>query len=351
MSGFVNNSNAVESGRYAVWACVLLSLLFSDAPGAQGNAVKSSRFALGTSVTVILDTGDIAKQEVIFDAVFNEIDRLERLLSSYRYDSQLSQLNRNGSIACETGELKEVINESRRFSMISKGAFDVTVKPITDLMHICHLHKRRRPTDEEMRRAFNLVGFQGIKFGKGKIVLQKRGMGVTLDGIAKGYIIDRAIEILVRNGISRALVNVGGDIRVIGERALNEPWKVALQHPRDDESYIAVVELKNQAIATSGDYTQYFFSDRSAHHIVDPRTGLSAVGLISATVVADRAIDADALATSVFVLGQVEGIELVERLPRTEALIITEARRIHTSSGFGEFAYVPSNSSIVRQPK
>ena len=351
MGFFAGNSNIVPLNSRTSCAGMLLSLLLFGAPEAQGRQVKVSRLALGTSVSVILGTDDVGKQEVIIDAVFNEIARLEGLLSGYKHDSQVSHLNRNGSITGEIEELKEVLNEGRRFSIISKGAFDVTVKPITDLLRICHMHERRRPTDEEMKSAFNLVGFQGIKIKKREIVLEKPGMGVTLDGIGKGYIIDRAIEVLVRYGIPRALVNAGGDIRVIGERAFNEPWKVALQHPRDEESYIAVVKLKNQAIATSGDYTQYFFSDRRTHHIVDPRTGLSAVGLISATVVADRAIDADALATSVFVLGQVEGIELVERLPRTEALIITKTREILTSSGFGKVAHIPLALGAVGQLK
>ena len=348
---FEGNSITVRLNRRPACAGLLLSLLMFDAASAHGNAVEASRFALGTSVTVTLDTGKIAQQEVVIDAVFNEIDRLEGLLSVYKHDSQVSHLSRNGSITGEIEELKEVLNEGRRFSIISKGAFDVTVKPILDLLRICHMHERRRPTEKEMKSALNLVGFQGIRITKREIVLEKPGMGVTLDGIGKGYIIDRAIEVLMQYGISRALVNAGGDIRVIGERAFNEPWKVALQHPRDEESYIAIVKLKNQAIATSGDYTQYFFSDRSTHHIVDPRTGLSAVGLISATIVTDRATDADALATTVMVLGQAEGVELVERLPRTEALIITKNREILTSSGFDEVAYIPPALGVVGQLK
>ena len=351
MGFFVENSNAVGMNRCAGWAGFLLSFLIFGAPIAQGHQVKVTRFALGTSVTVILVTEDIGQQEVIIDALFDEIDRLERLLSSYKYDSQVSYLNRNGSIAGEIEELKEVLNRSRRFSQLSDGAFDVTVKPILDLYHNSHLYERRRPTSEELARALKLVGYQGIRIDDQEITLEKIGMGVTLDGIAKGYIIDRAIEILVQNGISRAFVNAGGDIRVIGERALNVPWRVALQDPRDESNRIAIVHLKNKAIATSGDYTQYFSSDRRAHHIVDPRTGLSSVGLISATVVADQAMDADALATSVLVLGTTEGIEIIERLPHAEALIITDNREILTSSGFGNVAYLPSDLSVVHKLK
>lgn len=349
MGCFVGNSNTVRLSRCAGCVVILCSFLSFVTDEAQAHTVKITRFALGTSLTVTFDTDNIGQKEVIIDAVFGEVNRLECLFSTYKYDSHVSSLNRNGSIAGEIEELKEVLYESGRFFQLSNGAFDVTVKPLLDVFRSCYLRDRSRPTDEDIKRASSLVGYQGIKIGEREITLEKRGMGVTLDGIAKGYIIDRAIEILMEYGISRALVNAGGDIRVIGERTLNEPWKVALQHPGDEESFITVVKLKNQAIATSGDYTQYFFSDRSAHHIVDPRTGLSAVGLISATVVTDRAMDADALATSVMVLGQAEGIELIERLPHTEALIITENREIFTSSGFDKFAYIPSALGVVGQ--
>ena len=351
MGYFVGNSNAVGLSRCAGCAGLLFLLLLLESPIARGHQVKASRFALGTSITVILETDEIGQQDLIIDALFNEVDRLERLLSGYRDDSQVSYLNRNRSIAGKIRELKEVLNHSRRFSLLSNGAFDVTVKPILDLFHNCHLYERRRPTSEELEKAFKLVGYQGIVIDDQKIVLEKPGMGVTLDGIAKGYIIDQAIDVLVQHGVSRAFISAGGDIRALGEYTLNVPWRVALQDPRDENNLIAIVYLKNKAIATSGDYTQYFSSDRSAHHIVDPRSGVSAVGLISATVVADRAIDADALATSVFVLGPTDGIELIERVPNTEALLITESREILTSSGFGKFAYVPSDFSIVSKLK
>ncbi len=351
MGSIEENSSTVRLNSRTSCAIVLLSLLLFGTPEAQGRQVKVSRSALGTSVTIILSTDVIGKQEVIFDAVYNEIERLERLLSSYRYDSQLSHLNRNGAISGKIREFKEVLIESRRFSLLSNGAFDITVKPILDLLYNCHMYERRRPTFEELENAFKLVGYQGIRIHDQEIVLEKPGMGVTLDGIAKGYIIDKAIDVLLQFGISRAFVNAGGDVRVIGERARNVPWKVALQDPRGESERIAIVHLNNKAIATSGDYTQYFFSDRKAHHIVDPRTGVSAGGLMSATVVADRAMDADALATSVMVLGQAQGVELIERLPNTEALIITKNREIFTSSGFERVALIPSALGAVGQVK
>ena len=351
MGFFVGNSNTVRLNRRARCAGILLLLLSFGTPEVPGHEVEVSRFALGTTITLILETDDIGQQHVIIDAVYNEIERLERLLSSYRYDSQLSHLNRNGAISGKIREFKEILVESRRFSLLSNGAFDITVKPVLDLFYICHMYERRRPTGEELENAFKLVGYQGIRIHDQEIVLEKPGMGVTLDGIAKGYIIDKAINVLLQFGISRAFVNAGGDVRVIGERARNVPWKVALRDPRDESDCIAIVHLNNKAIATSGDYTQYFFSDRKAHHIVDPRTGLSAVGLISATIVTDRAMDADALATTVMVLGQAEGVELIERLPHTEALIVTKNREILKSSGFDEVAYIPPALGVVGQLK
>ena len=347
---FVAGLASVRLSRWVGCVVVLAVGLFHESPKVNARVVQETRFALGTSVTVMyIDKNK--KPEIVLEAAFSEIRRLERLLSTYRNDSQVTYLNRNGSITGELCDLKEVLRQSLRFSLLSNGAFDVTVKPLIDLYRTSDLKTRKRPTNEEIMNAIELVGHRGIMIDEHKIAFEKPGMGVNLDGIAKGYIIDRAIEVLLHNGITRAYVNAGGDIRVIGQRDHNDPWRVALQHPRHEDDFIAIVYLNDQAIATSGDYTLYFFSDRRLHHIVDPRTGLPTSGLISATVVTDRAMHADALATSVFVLGPVQGAELIEGLPKTEALMITDTREMLLSSGFEKFASISQCVNVADRSK
>jgi len=159
-----------------------------------------------------------------------------------------------------------------------------------------------------------------------------------LGGIAKGYAVDRAIEILKEKGIKNALVNAGGDMQTIGKKYGNMQWGIALANPRNTNEFITAFPISNKAIVTSGDYERFFDENKSFHHIVDPNTGYSATELISVTILADNAFDADAISTAVFVLGKEKGLDLIESLNNTEALIITNNKEIFTSSGLSHKA-------------
>jgi thiamine biosynthesis lipoprotein len=151
----------------------------------------------------------------------------------------------------------------------------------------------------------------------GCIQFRKAGMGITMAGVAKGYAVDKAIAALKRGNIRHALVNAGGDIRVIGGKTETVPWRIAIRDPRDKTRIVTDIELREQAIATSGTY-QRSFSD-----ILNPRIGRPSQGLLSSTIIAEKAIDADILSTCVFILGAERGIELLKRLDGVKALMIT----------------------------
>ena len=206
------------------------------------------------------------------------------------------------------------------------------MQPILDLYTHTFQELNRSPTDNEIKETLKTVGYENI-FIKNKYAELKPNTKITLGGIAKGYIIDKAIEVLKNNNINHALVNAGGDMRAIGNKG-KDNWQIALQNPRDKKDSITTIQLNNKAVATSGDYERYFDDNFKFHHIVDPRTGYSATELISVTILTDKAIDADALATSVFVLGKEKGLELIENLENTEGLIITSEKEIIKSSGF-----------------
>ncbi len=193
------------------------------------------------------------------------------------------------------------------------------------------------------------MNYENVFVDENQIQLTKPGMRVTLDGIAKGYIIDAAIRMLRAQGIYNALVNIGGDMRGVGVTTAGNPWKIALQHPRDPEVYLAVIHLADRAVATSGDYERYFLPDKRAHHIVDPKTGLSATSLISVTVVAEMAVDADALATAVFVMGPKNGLELIEISEGVEGLLVTKDREVLLSNGFHRLGTVAVPSQLSGQ--
>ena len=292
-----------------------------------------TRLMMGTSVSITVEsTSGRAIQATNF--AFEEIRRIERVLSTYRNDSDISRLNRDGRLSYPSLELREVISRALYFGVISQGAFDITVTPLLNLYRDCYQAQKRPPNDSEIETVLALVDYRSIVANKCQIILRKQGAQVTTDAIAKGYIIDRTIQVLQENGIKRALVNIGGDSRAIGLTSQGEPWSIALQNPRESSDYLAIIPLADCAVATSGDYERYYTPDMRVHHIIDPRTGRSATSLISVTVTADTAMDADAMATTVFVLGPEKGLDLVERMRGVESLLITRNREILQSKGF-----------------
>jgi len=162
-------------------------------------------------------------------------------------------------------------------------------------------------------------------------------MEITLGGIAKGYAVDEALEVLEGMDIKHALVNAGGDMATLGSKPEGEPWNVALVNPEDTSQSLATFTFWDKAIATSGNYERYFDPEKEAHHIINPKTGYSAKECISVTIIAENCMQADALATGVFVMGPDDGIKLVESLDDVECLIVDADRIIHRSSGLNKY--------------
>jgi len=292
---------------------------------------SETREEMGTLVSITLVEERGLSASAALEAAFAEFERIDRLMSTYRPESELSVLNRDGSI--EAGEdLLAVLNHALEFHRRSAGAFDVTVQPLLELYRSSYEDRGGPPFPAEIRRARALIDASRIGI-EGRRVSLPPGVRVTLDGIAKGYAIDRAIEVLAAMGVRQALVDAGGDVRALGRKG-GAPWRVALQNPRDARDHLVVIPLDERAVATSGDYRRYFDRDRRVHHILDPRSGESARALISVTVTAATALGADALATAVFVLGVEEGLALVEESAGVEAFLVTEEGEIVTSSGW-----------------
>ncbi len=194
-----------------------------------------------------------------------------------------------------------------------------------------------RPPREEVLRALALVGFRHVRVSDSEIAFEKAGMAVTLDGIAKGYIVDRAVEVLRKLGATRVLVNAGGDMASAGESLGGDAWRIGLQDPRVPDGSLGVLRLRGESVATSGDYMQYLTADMSLHHILDPRTGSSPAHTSGVSVVAPSAMAADALSTATLVLGPREGMELLNRLDGIEGMIVTKDQTVLRSRGLGRY--------------
>lgn len=286
------------------------------------------------TITVYSDKPETA--ETAIRSAFNEIKKVEFELNVYIDDSEISRLNRKKILESPSKDLELNIARSLYFSNLSGGAFDITVLPILDLYNRSFTDKNSVPSGEMIKKELKKVDYRRVIIKDREIKIGD-DQSITLGGIAKGYAVEKAVETLKRHNINMALIDAGGNIRALGKKP-EGVWNVAMADPRDMSNYITVIPLDNNAVSTSGDYERYFDNNMKYHHIINPKTGYSATELISVTIVTDNAFDADALSTSVFVLGKEKGMKLIESLPSVEGLIITREKEILRSSGFKEIS-------------
>jgi len=297
---------------------LILSLLLS---GCQNHELyKDARLMMGTFVEVVSPDKRAA------GITFAEIQRIENLLSKYKPDSEISKLNRLGRLKASP-ETFYVIKKAKDFWLATNGAFDITVAPLVSLWGFTE-KRYRLPADKEIKSALNLVGSDKIILHEEDNVVEFKtpGMKIDLGAIAKGYATDCAVNKLKAAGIKRCLINAGGQIYCLGDN-FGIPWKVAIKNPRG-KTVIGYLKLKDKAVATSGDYEQYFFKNNKRYgHILNPKTGYPAdSGILSVTVVAQDGLTSDALATAIFVLGKSKGAVLAGRFADTKVRIIEEKR-------------------------
>ena len=287
--------------------------------------VQETRLLMGTVVNLTLITQDAQKAREAIQACFRRMAALEGVLSRFLPDSQLARLNQVGALANAHPSLVEVVQQAKRLGEASEGAFEISVQPLYDLYEQYKQRENRLPPLREIERVMPNIGYQYIGVRGKEIVLRKPQMKITLDGIAKGYIVDQGVLTLRQAGYTNVLVEAGGDLCASGEKALDLPWTVGVQAPRESMGNVLTkIALVNQAVATSGDYMQPFTDDLSQHHILDPRKGISPSELSSATVVAPTCALADALATTMMVLGVDRGLALVKRFPEAKAILVTK---------------------------
>ncbi|HVO11388.1 MAG TPA: FAD:protein FMN transferase [Vicinamibacteria bacterium] len=275
-----------------------------------------------TFVSITVEDRSAARAEDAVSAALEEMERLAGLLTRFDGASPLAVLNTEGRLADPPPELRAVLARGLDLHRLSAGAFDPTVAPLVDLYQVHFAAHGGPPDPAERREVQELVGAGHVRLDDGGCRLERTGMALTLDGIAKGYIADRVAEALAARGVRHALVNAGGDIRALGTRASGRPWRVGVQDPRRPGAMVARLALADAAVATSGDYVRCHDLERCHHHTVVPATGASPEAIASVSVSTATAMDADALATAVFVLGRDAGCRLADALPATACLLV-----------------------------
>lgn len=286
---------------------------------------SQTRLIMGTVMEIV------AQDEKAIDAAFKEIEHIDDLMSSYKPESEISRLNKDGQVKASP-ETLAVVKASKKLYRLSDGAFDITVGPLVKLWNVKGNMQKdasliRIPGEGKIKEALSYVGTNFIDMDEKNSIIRLKKKGVVLDlgSIAAGYAVDRAIAVLKRNGVRNALVNAGGEIYCLGTKGLSY-WKIGLQNPRKKEGATDIVKLRNRAVATSGDDEQFFvYENKRYAHIIDPRTGYPVDnGIISVSVFANDCTTADALGTAIFVLGKEEGGQLAKRFSNVEVRIITK---------------------------
>ena len=290
---------------------------------------------MGTFVSMTLIHSSKDKAEEAMGQAFAEIDRLERIFNRFDQSAAVASLNTDGHIKAMPPELSEVIARAIHYHETSRGTFDITVKPVVDLFQEkMGGNQKRMPSEKELRAVLRLVDAKKIRLNNGNLRFMQPGMGITLDGIAKGYIVDKASEVLAAQGIDDHLINAGGDIRTRGEKPGKLPWTVAIQDPAKKNDYPDIIHMRDGAVATSGNYEIFYDKEKMFHHIVDPNSGLSPLLASSVSVMAQTTMDADALSTSAFVMNPEQGMVFIEQLPNCDCLIVTRDNNQLRSKGW-----------------
>ncbi len=292
---------------------------------------------MGTMFTIMLtdqEEEDRARRAV--EAAFDEIRRVEALMTTHKADAPLSRLNAAaGATLKMPDEIIGLLEEAKRISERTEGKFDVAFASIGNLWRFKE-EPPKLPDPEELRKRLPLIDYESILIDRkaGTVRLGRPDMRISLGAIAKGYGVDRAGGVLRKNGIESFIVYGGGDILFSGKKG-NRPWTVGVQDPRNHGAYFARFEVPGtKAVVTSGDYEKFFTLEGTRyHHIIDPDTGYPARGTVSVTVMADNTMPADAFATGIFVLGPKNGMALIESDPALEGIIVDDRLRVHISSG------------------
>jgi thiamine biosynthesis lipoprotein len=297
-----------------------------------GDWYQDKQGIMGTNIQVELwaDSPELGNKAVL--AVMTEMERINQLMSPYIEVSELSLLNRQAgrSATVVSQELFDLIATSLELSKETNGAFDITFASVG---YLYNYRQHQKPTEQAISQLLAAINYQHIMLDPSQrsIYFANKNVKIDLGGIAKGHAVDNAINILKKLGVQHALVTAGGDTGLLGDRR-GKPWMVGIRDPRNPDKQAVVLPLADSALSTSGDYERYFEQDgQRYHHILSPRSGKSAYQVQSVSIIGSSSMLNDALSTAVFVLGVQQGMDLLNRTPGYDGIIMDNQRKMHYS--------------------
>jgi thiamine biosynthesis lipoprotein len=290
---------------------------------------------MGTRFDIIVIAQNETEGNQYIDLAIHEITRIEQLISSWDSHSQTSAINNNAGIAPVkvAPELFNLIQRSLKISKLTDGAFDISY---ASMDHIWKFDgsMTEMPSEDAIKTSISKVGFENILLDETQhtVFLKNKGMKIGFGAIGKGYAADMAKTLLIKKGVVGGIINASGDMNTWGKQPNGDVWKVAITNPMNTTKNFGLLPITEGAVVTSGNYEKYVsFLGKRYTHIIDPRTGYPASGIISVSVFSPKAELADALATSLFVMGINSGINRIDQLPNIECIIIDDAGNVHTS--------------------
>jgi thiamine biosynthesis lipoprotein len=280
-----------------------------------------------------------AKAEKAIDEAVMRLYEIDYKISAFKDYSEISKINANSGIFFQkvSPDTFLLIKKAVEYSELLEGTFDPTIRPLVELWGI-GTKDADIPSKENIEKSLNLVNYKNIILDEKNcaVKLEVEKQKIDLGGIAKGYAADEVKSIFENNSIRNAIIDLGGNIFVLGGKADGSSWKVGIQDPlRERGTFVGALSLKNKSVVTSGNYERYFIMDgRRYHHIINPVTGYPSEGdIISATIISDKSIDGDGLSTGIYILGKDRAMKLIENMDGIDAILITEDKKIYVSSG------------------
>lgn len=321
--------------KYKTFLFILLVPLCAFFTGCGESEITQSGFYFDTVITITLYDGS---KEAQLEHCMELADRYEHYFSAKIADSDISRINKAAGTPVQVhDETLELIEKGLYYSKLSKGKFDITVGTLTSLWDF-RTEQADVPDKDKIAEAAAAIDYEKVLVNGNEVTLTDDAAALDLGGIAKGFIADKMKEYLVSEGVTSGLINLGGNVLVIGEKTNHDAYKIGIQRPFDETgSAMAAVEIKDQTVVTSGIYERYFEKDgRFYHHILDVDTGYPYENeLLGVSIICHDSADADALSTTCFAFGLEKGMELIESLENTEAIFITDDYQLHGSSGIG----------------
>jgi FAD:protein FMN transferase len=314
---------------------VIAMLIAITAGCTKPRTMQKTETIMGTDVTITVVAGTIEEGEAAIEAGMAELRRLDAMMSLYKDGSEITKVNLSaGKKPVKVSpEMIEAVERAAEISELSGGVFDITVGPLVVLWQM-RLKEGKVPTDSEIARTRPLVNYKNVVLDRkaSTIFLKRPGMIIDLGGM-KGYVADRVADLFRQRGIRNAIIALAGDIWVLGHRDDGQPWKIGVQHPREHDKTLTVLELSDKYISTSGDYERFVIREKKRyHHIIDPRTGKPSRGTISVTLIGDKGAVIDPLTKVPFILGPEEGMKIVRKIG-AEAIIVDEQGKVFMTEG------------------